>query len=219
MLRQDTVFSNCIYTEILIPQPGWKQTPLSSFCRREFWGSLFDLGAGGTTGVNQALPRCPASSCQRHLRGAYTTVLCLLQDPVHVLRDLGVDSWVILASAAFTPAGDAHQLPYPIVFANQGAAGISLGHSGRRKAMVESYHSDDSTEEPAPCSKTDAANIFRHILHTTCGFRISWYPISHQQKKWMVTRLIYPLSHSRINPTMLASLPKFKETYFSCILV
>lgn len=33
--------------------------------------------------------------------------------------------------------------------------------------MVESYNRDDSTEEPAPCSKTDAANIFRHTLHTT----------------------------------------------------
>lgn len=75
------------------------------------------------------------SGVKWHL-GTLSHRLSFLQNPVHVLNHIGVNPGPFPLTAAFSPAGDAHQVPDVVVFTGQGAPRVSLWWGEGRKKKV-----------------------------------------------------------------------------------
>lgn len=65
--------------------------------------------------------------------------LRFLQNPIHVLDHVGVNSWPLPLATAFTPTRDAYQVPHLVVFTGQGPPRIPLWQTEKRKGHTDQF--------------------------------------------------------------------------------
>lgn len=102
--------------------------------------------------------------------GTHSHCLSFLQNPVHVLDHVGVNTWPLPLSTAFAPARDAYQMPDLIVFAGQRASRISLERGETRKgAQINS----------------DASHLQHILLRLILPKMLSW-TLNILQRTWVL---------------------------------
>lgn len=126
------------------------------------------------------------------------------QNPVWKFSNFCVDSWLPGPSAAFTPTGDAHQIPHFLVPARQWSSRISLCHRTERLHKEQNFSLKESH---------DKISIIQCQQHNNC----IEFNYSHLKLLFTVSKKLFCLSGRMVSKYFPVMASKFH--YSSMLLV